>query len=105
MSADSGGYTSAQYQQAMDALGLLTATFHDGHSLGLITKGYVKSVTNDGVMSIEDAYANAISLAFGMTALARLLVVMREDDTGKTWEETLAEVGRYQQEFFSSAGE
>ena len=43
-------------------------------------------------------------MATGMTALARLLIGMRAEETGVTPEETLAELGRRVQELLPGSG-
>jgi hypothetical protein len=43
-----------------------------------------------------------VQIATGMTALARLLIGMRAEETGVTPEDTLAELGRRVQEVFST---
>ena len=42
-----------------------------------------------------------LRLTNGLTALARLLIQMRAEETGVAPEQTLAELGRRVQEFFS----
>jgi hypothetical protein len=74
------------YETAMQAFGLLTATFHDGHQFGPVTKDYLAAVATDG--------RQVLRLATGMTALTRLLIGMRADETGVTPEDTLSELGR-----------
>ena len=85
MSAD-----DTSYETAMKALGLLTATFHDNHLFGPVTMDYLSAVATDG--------KQVIRLAAGMTALARLLIGMRAEETGAPPEQTLAELGRRVQE-------
>jgi hypothetical protein len=87
MSAD-----DTSHETAMKALGLLTATFHDGHQFGPVTKGYLAAVATDG--------RQVLRLATGMTALTRLLIGMRAEETGVTPEDTLAELGRRIQGLF-----
>lgn len=99
-----GGYTPDQLQTAMNALGLLTATYHDEHDFGEITKNYLTSVVVEGDQAPDGRFRTVVTLATGMTALARVLVWRRYEETGATWEETLAELGRYTQEFFSPDG-
>jgi hypothetical protein len=69
MSAD-----DTSHETAMNALGLLTATFHDNHLFGPTTKDYLAAVATDG--------RQVLRLATGMTALARLLIGMRAEETG-----------------------
>jgi len=69
----------------MNALGLLTATFHDNHLFGPETMDYLSAVASDG--------KQVIRLAAGMTALARLLIGMRAEQTGVPPEQTLKELG------------
>jgi len=88
MSAD-----DTSQETAMNALGLLTATFHDNHLFGPMTKDYLAAVATDG--------KQVIRLATGVTALARLLIQMRAEETGVTPEQTLSELGRRIQELFS----
>ena len=88
MSAD-----DTSHETAMNALGLLTATFHDNHLFGPTTIDYRAAVATDG--------KQAIRLATGMTALARLLIGMRAEETGVAPEETVAELGRRIQQLFS----
>ena len=90
MSAD-----DTSYETAMNALGLLTATFHDGHQFGQTTMDYLGAVTTDG--------RQVIRLATGMTALTRLLIGMRAEETGVTPEDTLAELGRRIQGLFPAS--
>jgi len=85
MSAD-----DTSHETAMNALGLLNATFHDNHLFGPTTMDYLAAVATDG--------RQVIRLATGMTALARLLIAMRAGETGVAPEETLAELGRRVQE-------
>ena len=87
MSAD-----DTSHETAMNALGLLTATFHDNHLFGPVTKDYLAAVATDG--------KQVLRLATGMTALTRLLIGMRAEETGVTPEETLAELGRRIQGLF-----
>ena len=78
------------YETAMKALGLLTATFHDNHLFCPVTKDYLAAVATDG--------RQVLRLATGMTALTRLLIMMRAEETGVMPEQTLAELGRRVQE-------
>jgi hypothetical protein len=80
MSAD-----DTSHETAMKALGLLTATFHDNHLFGPVTKDYLAAVATDGMQVLR--------LAAGMMALTRLLIGMRAEETGVTPEDTLAELG------------
>ncbi len=73
-------------ETAMKALGLLTATFHDNHLFGPITKDYLAAVATDG--------RQVLRLATGLTALTRLLIGMRAEETGAAPEETLEHLGR-----------
>ena len=70
----------------MNALAMLTATYHDGDRFGPVTIDFLTAVGTDG--------KQVIRLATGMTALARLLIGMRAAETGVAPEETLAELGR-----------
>jgi hypothetical protein len=90
MSAD-----DTSYETAMNALGILTATFHDGHQFGPVTKDYLAAVATDG--------RQVLRLATGMTALTRLLIGMRAEETGVRPEETLEQLGRRIQELFSGS--
>ena len=84
------------YETAMNALGLLTANFHDNHLFGPVTNDYLAAVATDG--------RQVLRLATGMTALARLLIGMRVEETGKAPEDTLAELGRRVQELLPGSG-
>jgi hypothetical protein len=90
MSAD-----DTSYETAMNALGILTATFHDNHLFGPVTKDYLAAVATDG--------KQVLRLATGMTALTRLLIGMRAEETGVTPEDTLAELGRRIQGLFPAS--
>ena len=90
MSAD-----DTSYETAMKALGLLTATFHDNHLFGPITKDYLAAVATDG--------RQVIRLATGMTALTRLLIEMRTEETGVAPQVTLSELGRRIQGLFPAS--
>ena len=61
---------SANYEIATSALGLLTATNHDGDHFGEVAFDYLSATGNDT--------GKVIRLAIGMTALARGLIGMRE---------------------------
>ena len=91
MSAD-----GTAHETAMKALGLLTATFHDNHLFGPVTKDYLAAVATDG--------RQVLRLATGMTALTRLLIMMRDEETDAAPEETLQELGRRVQELLSGSG-
>jgi len=82
-------------QTAMKALGLLTATFHDGHQFGPVTKDYLAAVATDG--------RQVLRLTTGMTALTRLLIGIRAEETGVTPEDTLAELGRRIHDLFPTS--
>jgi len=84
------------YETAMKALGLLTATFHDNHLFCPVTKDYLAAVATDG--------RQVLRLATGMTALTRLLIMMRAEETGVMPEATLAELGRRVQELHPDSG-
>ena len=90
MSAD-----DTSHETAMKALGLLTATFHDNQLFGPVTKDYLAAVATDG--------RQVLRLATGMTALTRLLIGMRAEETGVTPEDTLAELGRRIQGLFPAS--
>ena len=81
------------HETAMKALGLLTATFHDNHLFGPITKDYLAAVATDG--------RQVLRLATGLTALTRLLIGMRAEETGAAPEETLEQLGRRIQQLVS----
>ena len=81
MSAD-----DTSYETATNALGLLTATFHDGSQFGPTTMDYLGAVATDG--------RQLLRLTNGLTALARLLIMMRAEETGVEPEDTLAVLGR-----------
>ena len=85
------------YEIAANALGLLTATHHDGGLAGPTTMGYLDEVAPDR--------RDAVRLAAGMTALAKMLVALRAEETGVTPEQTLAELGRRIQGFYSGRGQ
>lgn len=89
MSADN----TSGYETAMNALAMLTATYHDGDRFGPVTIDFLTAVGTDG--------KQVIRLATGMMALARLLIGMRAEETGVVPEETLAELGRRVQQLFS----
>ena len=91
MSAD-----DTAYETAMNSLGLLTATFHDGYQFGPTTMDYLAAVATDG--------RQVLRLATGMTALTRLLIMMRAEETGVAPEETLEQLGRRIQELLSGSG-
>jgi len=80
---------------AMNALGLLTATFHDNHLFGPVTKDYLAAVATDG--------RQVLRLATGMTALTRLLIGMRAEETGVRPEDALAELGTRIQGLFPAS--
>ena len=82
MSGDGTG----NYDIAAAALGLLTATYHDGDHFGQVTVDYLSAMGNDT--------GKVIRLATGMTALARVLIGMRQAETGASYEDTLRELGR-----------
>ena len=88
MSAD-----DTAYETAMNSLGLLTATFHDGYQFGQTTMDYLGAVATDG--------RQLLRLTNGLTALARVLIMMRAEETGAAPEDTLAELGRRVQELLS----
>ncbi len=92
MSADN----TSGYETAMNALAMLTATYHDGDRFGPVTIDFLTAVGTDG--------KQVIRLATGMMALARLLIGMRAEETGVVPEETLAELGRRVQELLSGSG-
>jgi hypothetical protein len=91
MSAD-----DTSHETAMNALGLLNATFHDNHLFGPTTMDYLAAVATDG--------RQVLRLATGMTALTRLLIMMRAEETGVAPEETLEQLGRRIQELLSGSG-
>ena len=78
MSGDTGSY-----EIATAALGLLTATYHDADHFGPTTMDYLAAVGNDT--------KKVLRIATGMTALARVLIAMRSEETGVTPEVTLAD--------------
>jgi hypothetical protein len=75
------------------ALGLLTATHADSRMAGAVTRDFLAGVPTDR--------SEMLNLVAGMTALASLLVEMRAEETGVAPEQTLAELGRRVQQFFS----
>jgi hypothetical protein len=74
------------YEIAAAALGLLTATYHDDHLLGPVAVDYLATVGDDT--------HKVLRIATGMTGLARQLIAMRQAETGASYEDTLAELGR-----------
>ena len=85
------------YEAAVSALGLLTATHHDGTLSGPITMAYLAEVAPDR--------RDAVRLAAGLTALAKMLIALRAEETGVAPEATLAELGRRIQGFYAGRGE
>ena len=85
----------AQLESAMNALAVLTGTFHDGHRLGPVTMNLIHDVATDG--------RELLRLVIGMTAVSRLLIGMRERETGTSYDATLADLGRQIQELFPGA--
>ena len=77
------------------ALGLLTATHADRRMAGPVTVDYLAGVPTDP--------GQMLSLVAGMTALATMLIEMRAEETGVAPEQTLAELGRRVQQFFSDS--
>jgi hypothetical protein len=57
---------------------------------------YLAAVATDG--------RQVLRLATGMTALTRLLIMMRAEETGVAPEETLEQLGRRIQELLSGSG-
>ena len=84
------------YEIAVAALGLLTATHDDGGLVGPTTMGYLAQVAPDR--------RDAVRLAAGMTALAKMLVALRAEESGVTPEQTLAELGRRIRGFSAGGG-
>jgi hypothetical protein len=92
-----GNQTGAgNHDIAAAALGLLTATYHDGDQCGEVTVDYLSAMGNDT--------GKVIRLATGMTALARLLIGMRQSETGASYDETLGDLGRRVQELLPGSG-
>ena len=58
----------------------------------------------DYLSAMGNDTGKVIRLATGMTALARVLIVMRQNKTGASHEDTLAELGRHSQELLSGSG-
>jgi hypothetical protein len=87
---------SRNYEIAAAALGLLTATYHDDDHFGPVTMDYLAAVGNDT--------KRVIRLATGMTALARVLIAMRQAETGASHDESLAELGRRIQTLLPGSG-
>ena len=77
MSAD-----DTAYETAMNSLGLLTATFHDGYQFGQTTMDYLGAVATDG--------RQLLRLTNGLTALARVLIMMRAEEI---WGGTRGDIG------------
>jgi hypothetical protein len=86
---------AAQLETAMNALAVLTGTFHDGHKIGPVTMDLIHDVATDG--------REMLRLMIGMTAVARLLIGMRERETGAGYDDTLAYLGRHIRDLFPSA--
>ena len=91
MSAD-----DTSYETATNALGLLTATFHAGYQFGPTTLDYLGAVATDG--------RQLLRLTNGLTALARVLIMMRAEETGAGAEKTLSELGRRVQKLHPGSG-
>ncbi len=68
---------------------------HDGHRLGPVTMNAIHDVANDG--------REMLRLVIGMTAVARMLIGMREREIGAGYDDTWAELGRQIQELFPRA--
>jgi hypothetical protein len=75
------------------ALGLLTATHADSRMAGPVTRDYLAGVPTDRTQMLN--------LIAGMTVLSSLLIQMRTEEIGAAPEDTLAELGRRVQQFFS----
>jgi hypothetical protein len=86
---------AAQRETAMNALAVLTGTFADGHRVGPVTMDLIHDVATDG--------RERLRLVIGMTAVSRLLIGMRERETGTSYDATLADLGRQVQELFPGA--
>ena len=56
-----------------------------------------------GPMRIRNGRRETLRLVIGMTAVARLLIGMRERETGTGYDATLADLGRQIQELFPGA--
>ena len=80
------------YEIASAALGLLTATYHDDDHFGPVTMDYLTDMGSDAT--------KVLRIATGMTGLARQLIAMRQAETGSSYEDTLADLGRRVQELF-----
>jgi hypothetical protein len=83
---------AAQLETAMNALAVLTGTFADGHKIGPVTLDLVADLATDG--------RELLRLLIGMTAVARLLIGIREQETGAGYADTLADLGQRIQELF-----
>lgn len=86
---------TAHLESVMNALAVLTGTFADGHRVGPVTVDLIHDVANDG--------RETLRLVIAMTAVARLLIGMRERETGTGYDATLADLGRQIQELFPGA--
>ena len=85
----------AQLETALNALAVLTGTFADGHKVGPVTMNLIHDVANDG--------RELLRLVIGMTAIVRLLIGVRERETGAGYDDTLAYLGRQIRELFPGA--
>jgi hypothetical protein len=90
------GRDEANYEIARNALGLLAATYADDDQFGPITMDYLTAVGNDT--------KKVLRIATGMTALARVLIAMRQAETGASHDETLAVLGRQIQTLLPGSG-
>jgi hypothetical protein len=86
---------TAHLELAMNALAVLTGTFADGNRVGPVTVDLIHDVATDG--------RELLRLMIGMTALARLLVGVRQRETGASYDDTLAELGWQIQKLFPDA--
>ena len=84
--------TATQLETAMNALAVLTDTFHDGHKFGPMTLDLVAELAKEG--------RGLLRLLIGFTAAARLLIGIREQETGAGYDDTLAKLGRRIQDLF-----
>jgi sugar/nucleoside kinase (ribokinase family) len=93
-SAVSSEVGAGDHDIAAAALGLLTATYADSDRFGEVTLDYLSAMGSDT--------GRVIRLATGLTAVARVLIGMRQIETGASPEHILDELGRALQQFYPS---
>jgi hypothetical protein len=89
--------TATQLETAVNALAVLSGTFHDGPKFGLVTLDLVAELATDG--------RGLLRLLIGMTAAAWLLIGIREQETGAGYDATWAKLGRRTQDLFPARSE